>query len=530
MDALTYIENVTGKKTLPDSAYTEKWLSWYRGHVQDFHTYPMYNGMKSVMMNKKSLGMAKQVCESWANLLMNEKCDIVMPDEAKERFDEVINASNFWLKANDGVEKTFALGIGAFVISVNDLKKGTTSGLVVVTDNTYINIDFVNRLKIKPITVKNKEVTECAFITDNSDTTNVVIHIIGEDKKYKIYNAVISDGNVVDEYVFDTKSELPYFQIIRPNISSNILTQGYDPEIGISIFANSIDTLMALDNKYDAFDFEYIGGRKRLFIKSDLWNHVAQEGGGKKPVFDPTNTLFQVLPDNTATGDTVIKDESGQLRADAYIVGINSELNNLSMKCGLGETYYKMNGSGVATATQIISENSTLYRSLKKHEILFENVLKKLTLAIIHAQNTWTKKPIGDVKPEDIKIVFDDSIIEDKGAEMTRDKADVASGLMSNVEYRMKWYGEDEATALKNIRTYMLDSLINRYLPALTQGAMTPDDFCMQVYGEATPERVAYIREFALSGSVPDMSQLYAGDETGDGNDGDEDDKMGDDE
>src|SRR5690606_20076804 len=129
--------------------------------------------------------------------------------------------------------------------------------------------------------------------------------------------------------------------------------------------------------------------------------------------------------------------------------------------------------------------------------------------------NTWTKNPIGEVKSEDIKIIFDDSIIEDKGAEMERDKADVASGLMSNVEYRMKWYGEDEATALKNIRAYMLDSLINRYLPALTQGAITPEDFCIKVYGDATPERVAYIREFAIAGSVTDMTELYAGSEDG---------------
>ncbi|MDY0104267.1 MAG: phage portal protein [Lentimicrobium sp.] len=521
MDALTYIEKMAGKPIPPDSAKTEEWLSWYRGYVHTFHSYPMYNGMKSVQMQRKSMGMAKQVCESWANLLMNERCDIIMPDKAKEKFDEVVKASNFWLKANDGVEKSFALGIGAFVVSVRNLQKGAMSGIVQPTDKSYVNIDFVNRLKIKPITVENKEVTECAFITEDSDKTHVVVHLKGTDGKYLIHNAIISDGKLVDEYVFDTKSELPYFQIIRPNISSNILSQGYDPEIGISIFANSIDTLMAIDNKYDAFDFEYIGGRKRLFIKSELWNTVATDGG-KKPVFDPNNTLFQVLPDNMATGQSLIKDESGELRADAYITGLNSELNTLSMKCGLGETYYKMNGSGVATATQVISENSTLYRSLKKHEILFENVLHKLTLAIIHAQNTWTKKPIGDVKSEDIKIVFDDSIIEDKGAEMERDKADVSAGLMSNVEYRMKWYGEDEETAIKNIREYMLDSLINRYLPALTQGAITPEDFCIKVYGEATPERVAYIREFALAGSVSDMAPLYDGDETGSGDIDDE--------
>ena len=48
-----------------------------------------------------------------------------------------------------------------------------------------------------------------------------------------------------------------------------------------------------------------------------------------------------------------------------------------------------------------------------------------------------------------ITVNFDDSIITDTESERAQDRQDVSMGAMGLVEYRMKWYGEDEATARK---------------------------------------------------------------------------------
>ena len=50
-----------------------------------------------------------------------------------------------------------------------------------------------------------------------------------------------------------------------------------------------------------------------------------------------------------------------------------------------------------------------------------------------------------------VKIDFDDSIIEDTAAEQARDRQDVLDGIMTKVEYRMKYYGENEETASAKI-------------------------------------------------------------------------------
>ena len=49
----------------------------------------------------------------------------------------------------------------------------------------------------------------------------------------------------------------------------------------------------------------------------------------------------------------------------------------------------------------------------------------------------------------EITIDFDDSIIVDTESQRAQDRQDVSMGAMSILEYRMKWYGEDEATAKK---------------------------------------------------------------------------------
>ena len=46
---------------------------------------------------------------------------------------------------------------------------------------------------------------------------------------------------------------------------------------------------------------------------------------------------------------------------------------------------------------------------------------------------------------------FTDSILTDEKTERQLDREEVAIGAMSILEYRMKWYGEDEATAKKNL-------------------------------------------------------------------------------
>lgn len=515
-DVQGIIRDVVGiDKTLPyKSYYAKDWLSWYRGRVLGFHNYKIYNGTNYLEMERKTLGLPKFIAESWANLLMNERCDIILPDEEKEKLDKILYNTNFWQKANDGIEKSFALGIGALIMNVKDL--GVSQSGRINKDKAKITIDFINETKIFPITIEHKNITECAFVSKGTDETNLVVHLQNEQGIYEIHNYILNNQNkIISKYVFNTKSEIPWFFILRPNISSNFMTELMDDEIGISIYANCLDNFKAVDNKYDGFDLEYVLGRKRMFVSTEAWT-INKSDGTMQRTFDPYDTLFYHLPDND-DGKPLITNKSDEIRYEAFVRGINSELSYISMKTGLGENFLKFDGSGIATATQVISENSTLFRNIKKHQILIEDVLLRMTKALIKASNDFTNIQFSMMEDDEIRVVFDDSIFEDKNSEMERDRQDVIAGIMSVPEYREKWYGEDEETANEKYNEYFLYKVIDNYINALSSGAITPEQYVEKVFPNAQNkvEIIEYIENFVGKQDVDMQDMLYDGDETG---------------
>ena len=81
MDAATIIREITGKQPISTGSYkANEYRSWYSGKVDGFHNYRLYQGQNYLDIVKKTLNMAKTVCEDWADLLGNEKTEIILPE------------------------------------------------------------------------------------------------------------------------------------------------------------------------------------------------------------------------------------------------------------------------------------------------------------------------------------------------------------------------------------------------------------------------------------------------------------------
>ena len=91
-----------------------------------------------------------------------------------------------------------------------------------------------------------------------------------------------------------------------------------------------------------------------------------------------------------------------------------------------------------------------MFRSLKKHEILLEEELVSLIRTLISIGREVMGLDITE-NPS-ISVIFDDSIIEDKNSSRKADLELVKEGIISPWEFRMKHFGEDEATAKSKIR------------------------------------------------------------------------------
>lgn len=458
-----------GIDTVDASFYSKiaEWKSWYNSNVRNFSFYRVYSGRGSYKRcRRKSLGMAKKLSEDIADLLLNERVKITVSDEVTGEFvQRVLEENQFLVLGNEYQERKAYTGTVAYVVYLYDTETAE-DGIVL---DGKIGINYVSAENIFPVSWNNGRVTECVFTfvkTVNRKKYVQVQHHKLVNGQYVIENTVLEctpgsrEGKELTKEAWrqlrpfenlverlETGSAEPQFVIDRLNIVNNADVDESNP-MGVAIFANSIDVLKKLDIEYDSYSNEFDLGRKRIFVAPE----VLKNSDGSL-AFDPEDTTFYMLPEDYLDVQSgtreMIHEINMELRAEQHSKAINDDLNYLSLKCGFGTERYKFEGGQAKTATEVISENSDMYRMIKKHEIILEDAIKQLVRIIIRL-GIVTGNPLRE--EAEITIDFDDSIIEDKVAERNTDRQDVAMGAMPLWEYRMKWYGETEAQAKSSVQ------------------------------------------------------------------------------
>ncbi len=451
-----YLKKI-GFDTVDMSFYSqiEQWQQWYQGKVKKFHNYEAYNGKQKVMCERLSLQMAKKVCEDWANLLMNEKVTITIEGDREQQFiDTVLENNNFIVKSNESQEYKAAYGTVAYIPYMQNVEVLQNTGEVIGANIKDIHINYITGDFIFPLSWENGKIKECAFgavkVIEGKEYFYLQMHTLehndyvitnllfdntnGQMLEIENINSVKGFENVAKRIV--TKTNKPQFVIDRMNIVNNI---NKNNPMGIAVFANSIDVLKAIDIVFDSYNNEFILGRKRIMVAEE-----ALQIENSKMIFDPTDMAFYRLPEGI-NDDNFIKEIDMSLRANEHEIALQNRLNLLSAKCGFGENHYKFEQGSITTATQIISENSSLFRTLKKHEIILECAIRELVQILLWLGNQYLNLSLNE--KAEVAIDFDDSIIEDRQTELTDMRLDVSAGLLKPELYIMKKYKVDEQTA-----------------------------------------------------------------------------------
>ena len=406
------------------------WESWYRGSVNNFHYYDARNIDGNIItLKRKSLNMAKKVCEDWAGLLFNENTKLVVNDEkAQAIIDKVLDHNNFIDEASDFIEKTMMSGTGVIIPFI---EKGS------------VELDFLTE-NIIPLTSRNNRIEELATVStfkhQKQHLTHVTYHTF-RDNKYRIYHELYASrqesylgnkisfiGILFDEselktmkkddmgLYFEYEVPFPFFFVFRPAIANNF---DVNSPMGISVFANSIGLLESIDQEFDAMSNETDLSKKRLFINSEATKtaKIKEETANDVHIryvkyFDNNDTLFQSIkmPD-----DLPMKEFSPEYRIEQYINGLKFKFNLLSAETGLGNQYYQFDMTGGVTATQIISVKSDTWKNREKHIKRLREVLIKLMYSVLYLEKSINGY-VGDVESLEYDVYFDDSIIVDDEA------------------------------------------------------------------------------------------------------------------
>ena len=236
------------------------------------------------------------------------------------------------------------------------------------------------------------------------------------------------------------------FCYFKPCTSNNI---EIDSPLGVSIFANAVDTLETLDIAFDSFSREFTLGKKRIIVPTQSVRTVVDPISGEmQRYFDAEDEAFVAL--NTGDADALkIVDNTVELRIQEHVLAINALLNILCFQIGLSAGSLSFDAvQGVKTATEVISQDSKTARTIKSNKNLLSETIEQLIHSLIAIGTALKLIPVKEytvtVGWQD-NIIIDDNTLIDNNVKLTQ------AGLKSKLKAIMDVQKCDEETARKEL-------------------------------------------------------------------------------
>lgn len=434
--------------SIPDiqDFYSDKISLW----KNVFENNPPWKKVKRSGLYKKDkrtmnmLNTAKIICDCFSDLTFSEQCEITLSDETYQSYvDKVLENNGFWENISEFISVAYALGGGV---------------VKVFSESNQPKINFVHADKFLPSVWTGKQITEGIFLTVTYKNKFYYTLIEMQKKgivEYKLFksSSVNQIGNPVELSELynipdssNYKTEVPMFAYFKPAISNNV---EYDTPLGISIFANAIDTIKALDIAFDSFAREFVLGKKRIIVPATAIQTVVEPSTGKLVrYFDADDEAFVALKSENDE-NMKITDNTIALRVEEHVSAINALLNILCFQVGLSAgTLSFDNVQGVKTATEVISQDSKTARTIKSNKNLLTETIETVINAVIAVGVYLNQLP---KKKYTVTVGFKDNIVIDDNTLIDNNIKLVQAGLKSKLSAIMEVLKCDEETAQKEL-------------------------------------------------------------------------------
>lgn len=333
-----------------------------------------------------------------------------------------------------------------------------------VLDSGTVEVDYTQATDFFPISFNSRgEITDAVFVETR---------IVGKLYLRRIERHSLKNGMyTVQNYAYESFNEdylgreVPLSTVddwaqLEPEITIGNLkdtlfaylkmpgANTVDPKspLGVSMFSKATELIEDADRQYTRLLWEYEGGEMAVEASRDVF--PMDENGkpiipaGKERLFRP-NELSSDME-----GSELIKVHAPQLRDASYQSGLHEIQKQIEDKCGLARGTITDPQNSARTATEIKMLNQPSYVTISDLQAAIEDALNHVIYIIDQYATLYNLAPAGEYTAT---YKWDDSVLTDSESERMTDKDDVNAGLMQPWEYRMKWYGEDEATAKKMV-------------------------------------------------------------------------------
>jgi A118 family predicted phage portal protein len=228
-----------------------------------------------------------------------------------------------------------------------------------------------------------------------------------------------------------SKSLFSYFRTpIANNVDDN-------SPLGVSMYGNAMDTLHALDICYDSLVREFRLGKKRIIIPASALRTITDPDSGEiRRYFDANDEAYEAFsmddPDKLK-----IQDNSLELRVEEHVAALNALLSVLCLQVGFSASTFSFDmKTGLKTATEVISENSKTYKTIRTFQSQIIPAIKRLCVNIIELGALYGMEFEGRsvaelAKNYDVSVTMEDAVLEDSGTRLDRGIKLITNGLLS---------------------------------------------------------------------------------------------------
>lgn len=471
------------------------WKYLYRGYYKPWHRISAPT-VKDALHERdlERMDTAKAICAELAGLIWNEQCEISVSQETGkdqllgEFVHDVLMKNGFWTKMQEHIEQVLALGGGAIKVWYEEKRDGEGN----VTPNSgNIRLGFCMADQFVPTAWDNTQVTDGVFISrqakDGYYYTRLEWHkwdgltywISNEAYRSEYKQNGAKEPQDILGFRYPLSAVYPFldeqtplqglstslFAYYRPAIANNL---DDDSPLGVSIYANALSTLKALDICYDSFVQEFRLGRKRIIVPAQCLRTV-QDPVTKESrrFFDATDEAYVALKSDD-TDALKIQDNTVSLRVGEHEQAINALLSILCLQVGFSAgTFTFDRAQGLKTATEVISENSKTYKTIKSNQLQIKAAIDRVVDAIVQVASLydvhWNGTSIRALSALgwETKVVFDDSILQDRQTNINEGILLATNGLMSKKRFLMEKLGYTEEEAAQELEEIKQESGIS---------------------------------------------------------------------
>lgn len=205
---------------------------------------------------------------------------------------------------------------------------------------------------------------------------------------------------------------------------------------GVSIYESATGLIRKADRQAARLDWEYESGERAIHVDERALKHSK----GKTYLPKLNNRLYRGLNLDDGKDKELYKEYSPQMRDEAYKRGLEECKREIEFNVGLAYGDLSDVQNVEKTATEVLTSKTRKYNRVTAIQNNLEKCLQDFVQALAFYNGCY-------MSGIEFACKFKDSILTDEESERQQDRQDVSMGAMSLLEYRMKWYNEDEETA-----------------------------------------------------------------------------------